>query len=141
MSTIVVHLALEVPPVEVVLGLHCIGELSPACILQGVMQGYMPTDCLVHGERWDGFRALAEPFKAGIMHGILLILGWLALGPFKGSLTRWVFLATDCGLRKWLQWNFDWTYLYPLHEVFAVCHLINNLIRSNFNNKDASILG
>ena len=101
-STVVMHLALEMSPVEVVLVLHCIGELSPACILQGVVQGYMPTDGFVLSELWDGLRTLAEPFKAGIMHGILLILGWLFGGPVEGSLTRWVFLATDCGLRKWL---------------------------------------
>ena len=89
------HLALEVPPVEVILDLQIIGELSPPGILHGVVQGHEPTDGFVLGELRDGLRTLAEPFKAGIMHGILLILGWLALGPFKGSLTRWVFLATD----------------------------------------------
>ena len=49
-STVVMHLALKMSPVEVVLVLHCIGELSPACILQGVVQGYMPTDGFVLGE-------------------------------------------------------------------------------------------
>ena len=93
-------LALEVAPVEIVFVLHLVRELVPAGILVGVVPGHESAERLVHSADWDGPIVLAEPLKAGSMHGFLLLLGGCASGPFIGSGAGWILFATDSGLRQ-----------------------------------------